>query len=96
MTAQLKQLGAKIKRGDARIIGKVSLAGRWPDEPHAWIVEDLLDQKTVHVPCALRPDWACNETAALLGRLGGSSKSESKSAAARANGAKGGRPKKTK
>jgi hypothetical protein len=35
-----------------------------------------------------------NEAAALLGRKGGQSKSRAKRAAARANGAKGGRPKK--
>ncbi len=35
-----------------------------------------------------------NQAAALLGRKGGQSKSRRKRAAARANGAKGGRPKK--
>jgi hypothetical protein len=37
-----------------------------------------------------------NEAAALLGRKGGSVKSERKAAASRANGKKGGRPRKEK
>jgi hypothetical protein len=37
-----------------------------------------------------------NKAAALLGRLGGKSTSEAKRRAARMNGKKGGRPKKTK
>jgi hypothetical protein len=38
---------------------------------------------------------AKNQAAVELGRLGGKSKSEKKAAAARLNGKKGGRPKKT-
>jgi hypothetical protein len=42
-----------------------------------------------------KADLPWNEAAATLGRIGGSSTSDAKTTAARANGAKGGRPKKT-
>ena len=55
---QLSKLGHLLKTGDARIVGKVSLGQRWPDEPHAWIIEDLTNQTTHHVPVNARPTWA--------------------------------------
>lgn len=47
----------KLETGNARITGKASMGQRWPDEPHAWIVEDLDEQTTIHVPVFDRPDW---------------------------------------
>lgn len=55
---QMAKLGRMLKAGNARIAGKVSLGQRWPDEPHAWIVENLIDQTTHHVPVGARPTWA--------------------------------------
>jgi hypothetical protein len=56
---QIRRLGQMLKAGPsyARIIGKVSLGHRWPDEPHAWIIDDLISQTTYHVPVKSRPTW---------------------------------------
>lgn len=55
---KIAKLGKMLKTGDARIVGKVSLGQRWPDEPHAWIIDDLVSQTTHHVPTLSRPTWA--------------------------------------
>lgn len=54
---QINKLGRLLRRGEARITGRVSLGQRWPDQPHAWIVENLLDCTTHHVYVADRPTW---------------------------------------
>lgn len=43
-----------------------------------------------------KPTTTAREAAALLGRKGGSVRSEKKTASSRANGAKGGRPQKAR
>lgn len=55
---EIKKIGALLKSGHARIVGRVSLGQQWPDEPHAWIVEDLVNQRTMHVPVSDRPSWS--------------------------------------
>ena len=57
-TYQMRLIGQRLRRGDARIAGLTSLSYRWPDKPHAWIIEDLIDHVTHHVPITTRPTWA--------------------------------------
>jgi len=57
-TYRTKKLGRLLRRGEARITGRVSLGQHWPDEPHAWVVDDLVDRKTYHVKVADRPSWS--------------------------------------
>lgn len=52
-----RRIGKLLKTGNARIAGKVSLGQRWPDDPHAWIIENLTDRTTHHVPVSARPTW---------------------------------------
>ena len=54
---RIRQIGAALKRREMRVVGKASLGDRWPDEPHAWIIEDLVEHETLHVPCDERPTW---------------------------------------
>jgi len=54
---QLRQIGRKLKAGEARIEGKVSGGQRWPDEPYYYIVDDCVEQETLHVLCDDRPRW---------------------------------------
>lgn len=56
-TYRLRQLGRMLRAGTARIVGRVSLGQRWPDEPHAYIIEDLREQIVEHVECCVRPSW---------------------------------------
>ena len=56
-TYRMRQIGSALKRGEARVVGRASLGARWPDEPHAWIIEDLVAYETVHVLCDDRPTW---------------------------------------
>jgi hypothetical protein len=55
---KMKKIGTMLKKGNARIAGRVSLSQQWPDEPHAWIVEDLVNQRTMHVLVSDRPSWS--------------------------------------
>jgi hypothetical protein len=54
---RLRYLGKLLKGGDARIVCKATGGDRWPDPPHLWVIDDLLEQKTYHVPCTTRPTW---------------------------------------
>jgi len=60
-------------------------------KPHDCTFEALPDGRQVCFEC----DAPKNPAAVALGRLGGRVKSDRKAAAARANGKRGGRPKKT-
>jgi hypothetical protein len=54
---RLAKIGRKLKNGEARIVGRCS-DGIWPDEPHFYIIEDLVEQETHHVKCSDRSTWA--------------------------------------
>lgn len=54
---RLRQLGAQLKRGAARIIGRSCDGHAWPEGNHYWIIEDLRRGTLAHVPTAARPSW---------------------------------------
>lgn len=54
---QMKKLGGMLKRGEAYIPTKVSLGNRWPDYPHAWVIDVFETQQTFHVYVNDRPSW---------------------------------------
>lgn len=65
-TYRLRQIGHALRTGSARIEGQVSLGSCWPDEPHAWIVTMLEEQRVVHVLCSDRPSWGRYVDAGVL------------------------------
>ncbi len=54
----IRKVARAVKAGDARVVGQTSFGDRWPDEPHAWIIEHLGEQETHHVLVDDRPSWA--------------------------------------
>lgn len=52
-----RQLGAQLRHGSARIVGQTCEGASWPEGTHYWIIEDLVRQRTEHVPTAQRPSW---------------------------------------
>jgi len=55
---RLRKLGRALKRKDAIVVGKACTGARWPEGDHMWIVEDIEEQATYHVPVDMRPSWA--------------------------------------
>lgn len=53
-----KQIGRKLRNGDARIAGKTCDGDSWPDGDHYWIVEDLEEHETLHIEVDRRPSWS--------------------------------------
>ncbi len=64
------------------------------DPAGAGVIWDALDSD-ISVPGLISSTFGRRDAAKVLGKAGGSSKSDAKSAAARTNGVKGGRPRKT-
>ncbi len=87
--------GATAKQlGNVQTLGHGS-AIQWPQLDQQFAVKSLM-QGVFGFPAWMQKVASQNTAAAQLGRRGGSATSSAKAAAARANGAKGGRPKKTK
>jgi len=51
---QIRRLGKLLKNEDARITGVLHES----DDNLYYIIEDLIDQETVHVPIWKRPTWS--------------------------------------
>jgi len=57
---RLRQLGHRLKVGEAEVTGIVSLGHEWPSEPQAWIIYDYTDTgvRVEHVDIRTRPSWS--------------------------------------
>lgn len=90
-----------IAKGDAKVVGACAPEGEM-GQRYA-ILDNYADQRTDHFPLRDGEEWddktgalrmAENYPASQLGAKGGSVKSDAKAEASKANGAKGGRPRK--
>lgn len=55
--AQIRALGTRLGNGNARIVTLMSDGPQWPDGTHYYVIEDLIDQITLHVATDTRPTW---------------------------------------
>lgn len=47
-----RKISEELKKGTGRyrVNGKTTDGARWPEGNHYWIIDDMIEQKTYHIP----------------------------------------------